>query len=145
MFFGRFTHKFLVKTLFLRVKLVKTLFLRVTVVKTLFLRVTVVKTLFLRVTWKSTPKILRISLFLRVNSDPTRKLPDSTLKLHQRSSLRVTVIQYFPSLDKLVEYFDFGYLSNLDKFERVVWLFNLTHKSKLTHKLKLTRKEKTYA
>ena len=55
--------------------------------------------------------------------DFTRKLPDSTLKLHQRSSPRVTVTQYFPSLDKLEEYFDFGYLSSLDKFERFVRLF----------------------
>ena len=95
--------------------------------------------------------ILRVSLIPTRKSVPThksdptrksaltRKLQESTLKLHQRSTPRVTVTQYFPSLDKLVEYFDFGYLSNLDKFERIVWLFNLTHKPKLT------RKEKTYA
>jgi hypothetical protein len=60
---------------------------------------------------------------LRIRVNLTRKLPESTLKFHQRSSPRVTVTQYLPSLDKLVEYFDYGYLSSLDKFERFVWLF----------------------
>ena len=83
---------------------------------------------------------------LRIRFNLTRKLLKSTPKFHQRSSLRATVTQYFPSLDKLVEYFDYGYLSCLDKFERFVWSLNLTHKllrislnlrikENLTHKL----------
>ena len=65
---------------------------------------------------KAKTPILRKSLSFYADVQFTQKLYAEVV-LTQKI-LRITCTQYFPDLDKFVEYFDLGYLTHLDKCER---------------------------